>query len=226
MVPVPALQHGVRGRARRGGGRDGQLHELGDSRLVFEGIDRLDHDGRRGDGGADRIEQLVADDLRLHEVQKLGLAEAVRLQQLVELRAAELMVRVLESIHGEDLAADIGIRRGQAHAVRHLVGGGLRDQPGGGLLGDHHPHVGRDLVRAAELLGGLLHLLAEGGLHILRADGDAADPRGGTVTPEDIGEDVADAPNPESRDQQNEEDADGPGVERASEQGEHRARET
>jgi hypothetical protein len=159
-------------------------------------------------------------------MQELGLAEAVRLQQLVEPRAAELVVLVLEGIHGEDLPLDIGIRRGQAHALRHLVGRCLRHQPGGGLLGEHHPHLGGDLVRVAELLGGLLHLLAEGALHVLRADGDPADARGRAVAAQDVGEDVADSPEAEGRNQQNEEDADGPCVERASEEGEHRASET
>jgi hypothetical protein len=220
------LQHGIGRRGGRRGGSEGQLHQLGDPRLVLEGIDGLDHHRGGGRGGTDRIEQLVADDLRLHEVQELALTEAVRLEQLVELGATELVALVLEGVHGEDLAPHIGIGCDEAHAAGHLVGGRLRHQPGGGLLGDHHPHLGRDLVRAAELLGGLLHLLAKGGLHILRADGDPADAGRRAVIPQDIGQGAGDTPNPEDRDQQKQEDANGPGVERASEQGEHRARAT
>ena len=160
-------------------------------------------------------------DLDAHQVEEARFVEAVVAQHFLELAAVELAVRAIEGRGLPHRLAQGFVRHDQPHVGDGRGQRDLGDEPLQ-RLGRHaalHLHGRLDLP--AEHARHLRELPAIGVVDLVHLDPPAADSGDGRVG-RAVGEHVADAPQHEHADQQQEEDLRRPGVEEGAEDGDHR----
>ncbi len=200
----------------------GDQDRRGDALLRPVAVDRIDQRLGHRDAGGDRVEQLVADEAEALVGDEGRLAHLLLLEIGLEARRIELPELVLEGGVLDDHLLDHGIGHHQVQALGLDIEEGVADH-----LVEHdlrQAELARQIIvqLAAEARLQAIHLVVEF-LHELRpGDPHRADLGHGRLAAA-LAQHVADAPDPERADQDEEQDLDDPGRGFAAERGQHGA---